>query len=98
MTQQQTDLLLALCKPYLFDLLALLAKSAKYDNDPISDLVEEESYKFSAEVLEVINQLSYKEKVSAMNEITYWLSSSAETEKQASSDLAPKELSSDRSN
>ncbi|WP_104907133.1 hypothetical protein [Nostoc sp. 'Lobaria pulmonaria (5183) cyanobiont'] len=78
MTQEQTDLLLALCKPYLLDLLALLAKSAKYDDDPISDLVEGESYKFPAAVLEVINEISYAEKVSAMNEITYWLSSSAE--------------------
>ncbi|MEH2287156.1 hypothetical protein [Nostoc sp.] len=96
MTQHSTDLLLALCKPYLFDLLALLAKSAKYDDDPASDVAEGERYKFPLQVLEVVNELSYTDKVTAMNEITYWLSSS-EDQKQRSEALAAKELSSDRS-
>ncbi|MBN3943488.1 hypothetical protein [Nostoc sp. NMS9] len=95
MTQEQTDLLLSLCKPYLFDLLAFLAKSAKYDDDPISDVVEGESYKFPAEVLEVISELSYIGKVSAMNEITYWLSSAAEKQEQTLRALGAKKLSSD---
>lgn len=77
MTQDKQDLLLELCKPYLFDLSSLMAESLKRDNERLSALLEGRIHPFSAETRDRLAQLSYCEKASVLYEIALWIDSAA---------------------
>lgn len=82
MTQQESDLLLQLCKPYLLNLSSLIVESLKFPGgeqifQDLKEFQEKQDYSFSSEILEIIDNLSYSERASLLQEIVTWINSAA---------------------
>jgi hypothetical protein len=82
MTQHKEDLLLELCKPYLFGLLSLISESLGYADGSLTlaelEILEEErDHSLSTTVLETISQLSYCQRAFVLHEIAQWIDSAA---------------------
>ncbi|MEH1994157.1 hypothetical protein [Nostoc sp.] len=75
MTQKKEDILLSLCRPYILDLVSLLAEGLKHPDQPTHELTEGRKYPFTGEVLGRFNSLTYVQKAEILHEIAVWIES-----------------------
>lgn len=86
MTEINKDYLLELCKPYLLDLVLALAKSLKYPDEPMQELLEGETHQLGSDLFLKIHSFSKELKLKLLYDITFWIHSSSDNQKPVTND------------